>query len=83
MPTLYVENFPADLYKELRARARGHRRSLAAEVISVMEETVPTQTEMRRRKRLLREALRLRSRKPLSHGPFPSTEEMVREDRAR
>ena len=30
MPTLYVENVPADLYEALRERARQHRKSVAA-----------------------------------------------------
>ena len=34
MATLYVENVPEDIYKALRKRARGNRRSIAAEVIS-------------------------------------------------
>jgi plasmid stability protein len=36
MPTLYVENVPNDLYEALRDRARRHRRSIAAEVVSLL-----------------------------------------------
>jgi len=83
MPTLYVENVPAELYEALRARARGKRKSITAEVLSVLEEAIPTAEELRRRKDFLRQARRLRSRRPLSAGRFPSTEQMQREDRER
>lgn len=42
MPTLYVENVPEDLYQALRERARSHRKSIAAEILSLLEENVPT-----------------------------------------
>lgn len=80
MPTLYVENVPKDLYEALRARAKGHRRSMAAEVLALLEDT---KKELKARQSLLRQIERMRSRKPSSIGPFPSTEEMQREDRLR
>ncbi len=45
MATLYVRNFPADLYDELAAQADGHHRSLSAEVIDVLRR----ESERRRR----------------------------------
>jgi antitoxin FitA len=83
MATLYVENVPDDLYEALRERARQHRKSIAAEVLSLLEENVPTAAELKRRRQFLRRVQRLRSQKPRSHGPFPSTEQMQREDRER
>jgi plasmid stability protein len=83
MPTLYVENIPEALYAALRNRARKHRKSVAAEVLSLLEENVPTPDELKRRKQFLQRVQRLRSRKPERAGPFPSTEQMQREDRAR
>ncbi len=83
MPTLYVENVPNDLYEALRGRARQHRKSIAAEVLSLLEENIPTAQELRFRREFLKQAQRLRSRRPRSAGPFPSSEEMQREDRAR
>ena len=83
MPTLYVENVPEDLYQALRDRARRHRKSIAAEVLALLEENVPTEDELKRRRELLELAERLRSQKPAQSGPFPSTEEMLREDRER
>jgi plasmid stability protein len=83
MPTLYVENVPEDLYEALRARARERRTSIAAEVLSLLEKDVPTPKELARRRALVDRILRLPSRKPLKPGPHPSSEEMLREDRAR
>jgi plasmid stability protein len=83
MATLYVENVPDDLYGALRTRARQRRRSIAAELIAVLQETIPTREELKARRAFLRKMKKLSSRKPLRRGPFPSAEEMVREDRAR
>jgi plasmid stability protein len=83
MATLYVENVPDDLYEALRARARKNRSSIAAEVIALLKDFVPTQQELRRRRRLFQELAKLRSEPSPGSGPFPSTEEMLREDRDR
>jgi len=42
MATLYVENISDELYEALRARARRHRKSIAAEVVTLLEENIPT-----------------------------------------
>ncbi len=83
MPTLYVEKVPDDLYEALRRRAREHRKSIAGEVLTLLEENVPTARELKSRQDFLRRIERLRARKPRSKGPFPSSEEMQREDRGR
>jgi plasmid stability protein len=83
MPTLYVENVPKDLYEALRARARKNRSSIAAEVLLLLEQFVPTPEELRRRKRAFDELMKIQASTPLGPGPFPSTEEMIREDRER
>ena len=83
MATLYVENVPDELYSALRERARQHRKSLAAEVLSLLEENVPTGAELKRRRQFLRRVERLGSRQARGSGPFPTTEQMLREDRAR
>jgi len=83
MATLYVENVPDELYEALRERAKASRRSIAQEAIALLEQNVPTASELTRRRRFLEKALRMQARKPLTAGPFPSTEEMIREDRSR
>jgi plasmid stability protein len=82
MATLYVENVPDDLYDALRRRAKEHRRSIAAEVLSMLEENVPTKKELARRRNIFERIERLNSGRR-SEKAFPSTEEMIREDRNR
>jgi plasmid stability protein len=83
MPTLHVENVPDNLYEALRIRADANRRSIAAEVISILEKNFPTEEELRRRREACDRLAELRTQPPLSPGPFPSAEEMIREDRER
>ncbi len=83
MPTLYVENIPEDLYEALRSRAQANRKSITAEVLTLLEEHVPTPAVLARRKELIRRMEAIRSSAPESSGPFPATEEMQREDRSR
>jgi plasmid stability protein len=83
MPALYVENVPADLYQALRKRARENRKSIAAEVISLLERNIPTAKELQGRREFYKRMAELRARPPESSGPFPTTEEMIREDRDR
>jgi plasmid stability protein len=83
MATLYVENFPDDVYEALRKRAKRRRSSIASEVIQVLKENVPTAAELKRRDELFRRMVAHTKRPPLTPGPFPSTEEMIREDRER
>jgi plasmid stability protein len=83
MATLYVENVPDDLYEALRKQARQNRNSIAGEVIALLKQNVPTAEELKRRRQFLQKMRELSSEKPLAPGPFPSAEEMVREDRER
>ncbi len=82
MPTLYVENFPADLYAALRARARSNGGSIAAETVAAIRASVPTAAELRRRRALLR---KIRQRQSRSKGATrtPTAEQMIRADRGR
>jgi len=50
MATLYVRNVPRNLYEALRQRARARRRSIAAEVLALLEENIPTAAELKARK---------------------------------
>ena len=83
MATLYVENIPDSLYSSLRAHARKHRKSIAAEILTMLEERFPSAQEQRKRRQVFLRLEQLRSKPPLNAGPFPSTEEMLREDRER
>ena len=83
MPTLYVENVPNELYSALRQRARQHRKSIAAEVLSLLEENVVTPAELKERQLFLRRIRRLASSSSRSDLTYPTTEEMQRQDRDR
>lgn len=83
MPTLYVENVPDDLYEALRKRARSRRRSIAAEVLCLLEETIPTQKELKRRRAATRKLDSLKFTRTVSLHSLPSSLEMIREDRER
>jgi plasmid stability protein len=82
MATLYVENVPDDLYAALRERARENRKSITAEVLSLLAENVVTAAERRARQQFLKHAQRLRSQPP-GLGRTQASEELQREDRAR
>lgn len=83
MATLYVENVPDDLYKALKKRAKDNRSSVAAEVIHLLTQNIPTADELRSRREFAKRMRELSSKPPLTPGPFPSAEEMIREDRER
>jgi plasmid stability protein len=83
MPTLYVENVPKELYEALRGRARERHRSIASEVLALLEESIPTAKELKARQELLLKLEHNRSKRMRSGTVAPSTEEMQREDRSR
>jgi plasmid stability protein len=83
MPTLYVENVPRDLYEALRKRAKSQRRSIAAEVLELLERNFPTEKELKRRREFVDKLRRLDDSIPPLSGDSPTSEEMIREDRLR
>jgi len=46
-------------------------------------DSVPTPEELERRREIVNRMREIRSRQPESGGPFPSAEQMLREDRDR
>jgi len=83
MATLYVENIPDELYEALRNRAKARRRSIAAEVLALLEENIPTAKKLKARQDLVGKIIRLREKEMAAGRAFPSSEEMIREDRER
>jgi plasmid stability protein len=83
MATLYVQNVPDELYEALRKRARKKRKSIAAEVLELLEQNVPTERDLKARQEAFRRLEKLASQPSPSSGPFPSSEDMLREDRSR
>ena len=78
-----MENVPDDLYEALRSQAKARRRSIAAEVVEMLKENIPTKRQLKAREELFQRIIRMRQQQPKSKGPFPSAEEMIREDRER
>jgi hypothetical protein len=78
-----VENVPDDIYEALRKRTDANRKSVATDVISMLEQNTPTEDELKRRQEFCDRLAELRAEPPLTPGPFPSAEEMIREDRER
>ena len=61
MPSLSVKNVPEDLVERLRARAKGHHRSLQGEIMAILEEATlapPRLTVAELRERVRRLGLR-------------------------
>jgi len=56
---------------------------LLTEVISLMDRTMPSGEELEERREFCERMAELRARKPQSPGPFPATEDMIREDKDR
>jgi plasmid stability protein len=83
MPTLYVENVPEPLYAALKARAKSRRKSISAEVLELLEQNIPTEEELQRRREFGRKMAEFRAAVSPAPGPFPSAEEMIRADRER
>lgn len=83
MPTLYVEKVPKELYEALRGRARERHRSIASEVLALLEESTPPAKELKARRELLLRLERSRLKRVRSGRVVSSTEEMQREDRSR
>jgi plasmid stability protein len=82
MPTLYVENVPDDLYQALREQAKAQHRSMAAEVLALLSENVPTRKELKAREEFLKKVRRMQLKK-LPAESFIAAEDLIREDRER
>jgi plasmid stability protein len=82
MATLYVENIPDDRYEALRERAKSRRRSVAAEILSLLEDHVPTKKEIKARHEAIRRLDKLNFTSTAT-TPMPSSLDMIREDRER
>ena len=82
MTTLFIQNVPDDRYQVLKHRAKRNRRSVAAEILALLEEWVPTEKEIGSRRESIRrlESLKFSS---TSTTPMPSSLDLIREERDR
>jgi plasmid stability protein len=74
-------NVPKDLCESLRDRARGRHRSIAAEVVALLEENIPTAKELRARRAFLRKLEQIRAQNVDVSVALKSSEELIREER--
>jgi predicted nuclease of restriction endonuclease-like RecB superfamily len=81
MPLLQVRDCPEDIYRKIASVARSENRSIAQQVIVLLEKGLgQEQSNMERRKRLLE---KIESRKIGRDLQDIDTVAMVREDRSR
>ena len=89
MATLHLQNVPDDLYEKLQQLAASHNRSIDAQVITLLESALPTQTKPPQNntpnkdvKEILAESRRRRRLNPADFG-LPDSTTLIREDRDR
>jgi plasmid stability protein len=80
MSILHVRNVPAPLYRRLKQRAEIRRRSLSAEVITLLEWAIE---EAERRPVVTLDTIRARRSFDPAAAGAPDSTTLLREDRAR
>ena len=73
---------PQNFDKLLRESPVTNHKSIA-EIVESLDRSAPCEAELVRRREAFDRLAELRARPPLTSGPFPSAEEMIREDRER
>ncbi|MBD1833811.1 hypothetical protein H6F61_14240 [Cyanobacteria bacterium FACHB-472] len=89
MATLHLPNVPDDLYEKLKQLAASHNRSIDAQVITLLESALPTETKPPQNntpnkdvQEILAESRRRRRLNPADFG-LPDSTTLIREDRDR
>ena len=80
MATLYLRDFPDDIYQQIKEMAKFHRRSISQEAVTVIEEAFKRSKkglEIWDEIDLLREKIYAR------YGSFGDSAPLIREDRQR
>jgi len=80
MSDLLVRNVPEAVVDDLKRRAAGNRRSLQAEILTILEEAVE---EGRRRERFFETADEFRTKLAQTGRQFSDSIDLIREDRQR
>lgn len=83
MATLHLENIPDDLLEAIEDRAAKNKTSINTEVLEELRLSFPTKTDLAIRQERMKRFLALQKVRPPGEGPFPSAEDMIREDRER
>ena len=79
--TLHVRNVPDELYERIRRRAAAEKRSLGAEVVWLLEQALRRQPDDSAA--LFDRIDRSRTWLAETQGEFPSSVDLIREDRER
>jgi plasmid stability protein len=80
MKTLHVRNVPDDLYRRIHSMAKVNSRSLNAQVIILLSQTVDTEKRALKQVKILNSIQRRRFKAPEN---APTSLELLREDRGR
>ena len=80
MATLHVRNVPDDLYPRLQQLAHSQNRSISAQLITLLESTLPPETQSIAQ--VLVESRRRRRVNPTDIG-LPDSTTLIRDDRNR
>ena len=88
MATLYVRNLPDDLYERLQELAKAENRSINAQVITLLQNTLPPKTtppQDKQREEVLKILADIRRRRESlpTDVEWPDSTELIREDRDR
>jgi hypothetical protein len=83
MATLQIENVPDDLLEAIEEYAKSNHSTIGDEILQRLRVSFPTKADLAKRQERMKRFLELQRSKPPGDGPFPSAEEMVREDRDR
>jgi plasmid stability protein len=82
MASIYVKNFPDDLYQALREQAKRNRSSIAAEVRTLLKENVVTAKQRKTRQRQVKKLETLHT-SLRGRGVTIPAEQLLRDDRER
>ena len=82
MPILHVRDVPAILYRKIRKLAESQRRSIGAEVVTLLDRAVQEENLRQVRHKVLQDIKK--SRAKLRYDPaIPDSVVLLREDRSR
>lgn len=82
MATLHVRNVPDELYNRIQELAEQHRRSLSAQILTMLDRALEEESARQNQAELLASIRARRIANPLPDGA-PNTLTMLREDRDR
>jgi len=80
MLTLYIRDFPEDIYQKIKKRAKLHRRSISQEAVTIIEEVL---NRPKKELELWDEIDLIKERIYARYGSFGDSAPLIREDRQR